>query len=421
LTHRWEEILEHLQEFGRLEPSHRYLGLAMLGKKRTELRDPVVMDWTLAYVGAIFGGAPTEPNVLWKQIGEDGIDTFQRAELNRLYDWYEEHVPDREMARQFFRDTAAEVIAELKERFELIALREQQDRKLTVRAAQQDTSAEGAAMLRFAESQDRRMRIGVNQVRALRAARLAESGQPVQGARASRAPRANGPVAPSAVAPEGVPANAPAVTTSVGRGSPTPPSAGPEVSPLGASPGLETCGHPKGGVGRPAPNEGVAPEEAPAVAPQVTTRVESTSEVEKPTSEANVDTVGRGSPTPPSAGPEVSADGLGAGLEACGLPEGGVMRPAPNEAQADVEKSTSEANEAQADVEESTSEAKLAAPVRVPPVSLGDAAPRCDQPALVPGLPHRPPPSAEPARNLNPCPPAERPAVAWDAYRPRDG
>jgi hypothetical protein len=40
--------------------------------------------------------------------------------------------------------------------------------------------------------------------------------------------------------------------------------------------------------------------------------------------------VGRGSLTPPLKGPEVSAVGVSPGLETSGLPEGGVVRPAPN-------------------------------------------------------------------------------------------
>jgi hypothetical protein len=285
-------------------------------------------------------------------------------------------IPDAETARQYVRDTAAQAIAELTERRELILLREQRDRELAVQEARQDTTKTGAQMLRFAESQDRRMRVGLKEARELRAARLAESDQ-VGGRRGTR--RAAKPEPTGGVAPEPVVALGPVGTgvieatphtdgeelasepkESVRRGSLTPPSARPEVSTLSVGPAGETCGPSDGGVWRPAPNDEPKLEEL-ASEPK--------------------DSVRRGSLTPPSARPEVSTLSFGPGGETCGPFDGGVWRPAPNEGE-----------------------------------TCGPSEGGVWGPA--PNQPHGP---LEPSRDLNPRTPAQRPGETWEAYRPRDG
>jgi hypothetical protein len=272
------------------------------------------------------------------------------------------------------------------------------------------------------------MRLGVKEARTLRAARLAETGQLVPKGRSSRQSPPAGPIAPAGVAP--VPAVAPEVTTaveptsvvekstseakahSVGRGSPTPPVAGPQVSSDGLGPGLETCGLLEGGVMRPAPNEAVGPK----------------SEVEKPTSEANGDELAPGgSPPQPPFGHLLPGGEKGmpvAPAERTDQCDAEHLSPSPNLSH--WERSPQDVGgegrgEVRGAVEKSTSEAKVAAPDPVQPAQVSAVSAQCDPPTLVPGLPHLRTPWRKAARDLKPRPPEQRPVEPPSAYGPRDG
>jgi hypothetical protein len=210
LIQRWEEIAERVQTWGWLEPSHRYLGLALQGLKRSDLRHPHVNDWTVAYLGALYDGNPTEPDVVRRLVEPDGVETFHPSELKRFHEWLANEIPNRQTAREFFLERARTEIAELRERLELIELREERDRQLALRAAQHDSGKSGAEALRFLATQDRLMRTGVKEARALRAARLGEGGQPAPRPHLPRAARASETASDPGVAPATVPAVAPA-------------------------------------------------------------------------------------------------------------------------------------------------------------------------------------------------------------------
>jgi hypothetical protein len=132
--------------------------------------------------------------------------------------------------------------------------------------------------------------------------------------------------------------------------------------------------------------------------------------------------VGRGSPTPPSAGPEVSPVGLGPGVETSGLPEGGVMRPAPNNGVVRPAPNNvttggwSGVCDAPGPAREHRGVEDSAPATQGRPVDNAT-----DQPRLEPGLPHLHPTWRKPVRDVNPRPPEQRPGETWDAYRPRDG
>jgi hypothetical protein len=404
MIERWERIVLRVAQAGWIEPSHRYLGLALRGLRRSDLRHQDVVDWTLAYLGMLCDGAPADPDKTWDLVVRDGAEAFGSSEVSRWHEQVLGLIPDPETARQYVRDTAAKAIAELTERRELILLREQRDRELAVQEARQDTTKTGAQMLRFAESQDRRMRVGLKEARALRAARLAESDQ-VGGRRGTK--RAAKPEQTTGVAPEPVVAGVPVETGRVETATQA------ELKELTSEPKLEES-----------TSEATAREE---------------SLLARSASEGSVDS-------------SRAASHALAGASGCYAPDLATTRPAEDDRRVGPVVFGEERQEltTEVTVEELASEATE--PDRVPVVEQSEPteAPAevaasslcsttgtpgstavCDSPSTQTATwahserardPRTSPRAApEPSRDLNPRPPAERPGESWEAYRPRDG
>jgi hypothetical protein len=80
-------------------------------------------------------------------------------------------MPEKSQGNKIAREIVAEMISELTERAELLALREERDQSLRVREASIDTSSAGAFRLRYEMSHERALRNALRELRALQAAR----------------------------------------------------------------------------------------------------------------------------------------------------------------------------------------------------------------------------------------------------------
>jgi hypothetical protein len=175
----WEKIGRRLESPGYLEQSHRQLGCALMGQKWNEMfTNEAVTAFMANALGTVLGHTGFDFEQVYSLLETSRPEWMNVGEYRRQVKALMTRLPEKAAARRGVQALVAERLAELRERLELIGLREERDRKLAARQALQDTSEEGKAALRFFNTHDRALKSSLREARLLRAARLAGTDGP---------------------------------------------------------------------------------------------------------------------------------------------------------------------------------------------------------------------------------------------------
>ena len=142
-----------------------------MGKRRLDLfNDHAVWRWVSAHVSSLLGkGVETEKVAAYLEGHRP--EGMTRGEFLRRLDVLVVTMPERDQAHAISKEIVAGAIAELTERTELLATREERDQSLRVRTAAIDASPAGSHRLRYEMSYERTLRNALRELRSLQATR----------------------------------------------------------------------------------------------------------------------------------------------------------------------------------------------------------------------------------------------------------
>src|SRR5262249_42852117 len=140
----WERIGRRLEQFGSLEQSHRQLVCHLMGQKWNEMfTNEAVTAFMANALGTVLGHTGFDFEQVYPLLETRRPEWMNVGEYTRQVRVLMGRLPEKAAGRRGVQALVAERLAELRERRELIELREERDRKLAARQALQDTSEEG--------------------------------------------------------------------------------------------------------------------------------------------------------------------------------------------------------------------------------------------------------------------------------------
>jgi hypothetical protein len=142
-----------------------------MGKRTTDVFDPIVSRWVAAYLGALLGDAPADAGRACNLLVKHRADGMSASEFERRIGLLCEDLPDTNGGHAALKQVVGEAIAELTERLELIEVRERRDRELAVKCAAFDATAAGASRLRYEMSHERVLRASLRDLRTMQKGR----------------------------------------------------------------------------------------------------------------------------------------------------------------------------------------------------------------------------------------------------------
>src|SRR5262249_20435994 len=139
----WTRLVERLDRVGWLESNQRFLGLYLLSKSPLQIfTDPVVTDWTAAYLGTL--GSRSEADRAFQIVQYDRPPTMDDDILGRYVDLMMATLPGKAAGIVRMKAVAQAAIAELTERAGLLEARDERDRLIAIEKAHFDASKDAA-------------------------------------------------------------------------------------------------------------------------------------------------------------------------------------------------------------------------------------------------------------------------------------
>ena len=173
LLESWQAVLEGLEAPAPGVPSWP---TALMGKRPDDwLLDPEAHRLVVLHLGAAAGGRPEDEARAYVRgaLREHRPDILTKEEFETRVGAIAAELPDPERARAELRAWIHAVMAELRQRLEVVEAREREDRVLAVEEAMVDDSAEGAARHRYEQSYQRAFARALRDLRAAQAERRA--------------------------------------------------------------------------------------------------------------------------------------------------------------------------------------------------------------------------------------------------------
>ena len=195
LLESWQAVLEGLEAPAPGVPSWP---MALMGKRPDDwVLDPEAQRLVILHLGAAAGGRPEDEARAYVRgaLREHRPDILTKEEFETRVGAIAAELPDPERARAELRAWIHAVMAELRQRLEVVEAREREDRVLAVEEAMVDDSAEGVARHRYEQSYQRAFARALRDLRAAQAERRASQAAELEPVGRAKSPR--GPAAPT--------------------------------------------------------------------------------------------------------------------------------------------------------------------------------------------------------------------------------